>query len=87
MVEISEADLEQQLRQGSGRLQAYYYGFDPTGVEAVDRILAAVATAGKAYHNTEQWGDPWDDDETPPADLIQAAANLAAAEFKRRVAS
>jgi len=37
------------------RLDAYYYGFDPTGVEAIDRILSAIACAGKAYHLTEDW--------------------------------
>ena len=37
------------------RLDAYYYGFDPTGDEDIDRILSAVACAGKAYHHTESW--------------------------------
>lgn len=39
------------------RLDAYYYGFEPTGDEQIDRILSAVACAGKAYHHTECWGD------------------------------
>lgn len=39
------------------RLDAYYYGFEPTGDEQIDRILSAVACAGKAYHRTESWGE------------------------------
>jgi len=45
------------------RMDAYYYSFTPTGVEAIDRILSAVACAGKAYHHTEDWGEettPWE---------------------------
>lgn len=38
-------------------LDAYYYGFDPTGNADVDRILGAIAYAGKAYHHTEDWDD------------------------------
>lgn len=37
------------------RMDAYYYGFDPTGVRAVDVILSAVACAGKGYHHTDGW--------------------------------
>lgn len=39
------------------RMEAYYYAFEPTGVTLIDRILSAVACAGKAYHHTEAWGD------------------------------
>ena len=39
------------------RMDAYYYGFTPTGVEAIDRILSAVAEAGKAFHLTEDWNE------------------------------
>lgn len=64
------------------RMDAYYYSFDRTGVEAIDRILCAVASAGKAYHHTECWND----DHGPrvncegdtPAEWIQNAANAAA---------
>ncbi|MDF1807946.1 hypothetical protein [Hyphomonas sp.] len=53
--------------KGSGkrprRLEGYYIGFDPTGSHAIDKILGAVACAGKAYHHTECW-----EDETPPYD-------------------
>lgn len=67
------------------RMDAYYFGFERTGVDAIDKILSAVACAGKAYHHTEWWGEedlsgPW-----PPhtgascIDWIQNAANEAAA--------
>lgn len=81
-------------RDGSLRLSAYYYSFEPTGVESIDRILSAVACAGKSYHHTEYWTEPndeviWDGDpETVPqinegvmpswAEIIQQAANEAA---------
>ena len=71
------------------RLKAYYYGFEPTGVEEIDRILSAVACAGKAYHYTDSWCN-----ETPayedffrgdcPVDWIQNAANDAAAALKAK---
>ena len=69
------------------RMNAYYFGFHSTGNELVDRILSAVACAGKAYHSTESW-----DEETPPyepcfkgsnpVEWIQNAANDAAAEIE-----
>ncbi len=63
-------------------MDAYYYAFYKTGVPEIDRILSAVACAGKEYHNTECWND----DSTPypghvgssPAEWIQNAANDAA---------
>jgi len=61
------------------RLDAYYYGFLSTGVIEIDRILSAVARAGKSFHHTEYWSD--DDAVTlgySYSDLIQAAANEAA---------
>ncbi|MEN2749366.1 hypothetical protein [Sphingomonas sp. T9W2] len=62
-------------------LDAYYYGFEPTGNADVDRILGAVAWAGKSYHHTEDW------DETAITgvscvDNIQNAAALAAARIE-----
>lgn len=59
------------------RLDAYYYGFDPTGVRAVDLVLASVARAGKAYHHTESWTDAEILGESC-AESIQKAANAAA---------
>ena len=45
----------------AARMDAYYYGFERTGVEAIDRILSAVACAGKAFHHTEEWNNRvWD---------------------------
>lgn len=40
------------------RMNAYYFGFTATGVELVDRVLSAVAHAGKGYHHTESWTEP-----------------------------
>jgi hypothetical protein len=63
------------------RLEAYYYGFVPTGVQAIDRILAAVARAGKAYHHTESWTDA--DGDMSYVEIIQEAANEAAELLKK----
>jgi hypothetical protein len=60
-------------------MNAYYYSFERTGVESIDRILAEVAWAGKAQHSTEDWasyGSP------TVVDNIQAAADLAASEVR-----
>lgn len=67
------------------RLDAYYYGFDATGAEAIDRVLSAVACAGKAYHLTEDWSnecDPYEPflrGETPVAWIQNAAVEAATA--------
>ncbi|HJV75454.1 MAG TPA: hypothetical protein VJ654_14605 [Noviherbaspirillum sp.] len=71
------------------RMDAYYYGFTPTGIIEIDRILSAVACAGKAYHHTEEWGErtrPYEDcfKGTCPVDWIQIAANEAAAAWQVR---
>ena len=58
------------------RMSAYYYEFTPTGRVEIDRILSAVATAGKSYHHTEMWAD--DSDGPSLVDGIQEAANEAA---------
>lgn len=65
------------------RMDAYYYGFAPTGIANIDRILSAVACAGKAYHHTENWCDdcgPWEPDHPgqSPVDWIADAAFSAA---------
>ena len=69
------------------RMDAYYYGFEPTNKDAINKILGAVACAGRAFHYTECWVDeisPYDDHtgETP-CDWIQNAANEAAKEVER----
>ncbi len=46
------------------RMDAYYYGFDATGCIEIDRILSAVASAGKAHHHTEGWTDKQYDGKT-----------------------
>lgn len=58
------------------RMDAYYYGFDATGIAEIDAVLSAVASAGKAYHHTDCWNDA--DCGPSPAEVIQAVANLAA---------
>jgi hypothetical protein len=65
------------------RMDAYYYGFERTGVDCIDKILSAVACAGKAFHHTESWNDDvkvsWNDHTGgTPVDWIQNAANKAA---------
>lgn len=61
-------------------MDAYYYGFDATGVEEIDRILCSVASAGKGYHHTEHWNEPRNGDAKAGSyiSLIQRAANEAA---------
>lgn len=68
------------------RMDAYFYGFDKTGVPGVDRVLSAIACAGKAYHYTGDW---WDECAPYPGHVgknpiewIQNAANDAAKAFK-----
>src|SRR5690606_22026641 len=62
-------------------MRAYYHTFTPTGCDAVDAILEAIALAGKAYHCTDQWDEPSEyGNESSPCywDLIQQAADKAA---------
>lgn len=66
---------------GDLNLNAYYFGFDSTGNEHVDLVLAAVAAAGKGFHHTEFWNEDFDDRGWSYIDLIQAAANEAARHF------
>ena len=68
------------------RMNAYYYGFEPTGVVEIDRILHAVACAGKSFHHTEDWNEEASTREhlrgICPVDWIQNAANDAANTMK-----
>lgn len=64
------------------RMYAYYFGFDPTGIFLVDRLLSEIATAGKAYHSTEWWNEKDSEDPTY-IDRIQGAATEIAAEIRR----
>lgn len=73
---------KQPRREGKGDgFCAYYYGFTPTGVEFVDRILKAVAGAGATAHHTDGWTEEWDD-MLSARDSIQFVANEVAREFK-----
>lgn len=66
------------------RMKAYYYEFASTGIEAVDRILSAVAVAGKMFHNTASWNDDcYDDVPTTVVGRIQKAADEAALAFRQ----
>lgn len=76
--------------QRERRMYAYYYGFHETGVDAVDKVLSAVAWAGKAFHHTESWTDetgPFEDHRgESPVEMIQHAACDAAVAFKQAIA-
>ena len=67
------------------RMRAYYYGFKPTGVEAIDLILHAIACAGKAYHHTDQWNEECSGYGecigNSPIEWIQNAADQAAKQW------
>jgi hypothetical protein len=68
------------------RMDAYYYGFTPTGVPEIDKILSAVACAGKAYHHTDSWNDEAEYEPhqgKTPVEWIQNAANEAAAALRQ----
>ncbi len=72
-------------REGKGDgFRAYYYGFIPTGVEFVDRILKAVAGAGATAHNTNGWTEEWDN-TLSARDSIQFVANEVAKEIKEKL--
>lgn len=57
---------------------AYYYTLDKTGDPLIDKILEAVAYAGKAEHHTMYWNDENSDGNPSLVDRIQQAANQAA---------
>ena len=68
------------------RLDSYWFSLVPTGVIEIDRILSAVARAGKFAHSTEHWGGQYGDypeGTVVPIDFIQEAANRAAADFEK----
>ena len=67
--------------RGELALDAYYYGFEGTGVPAIDYILGAVARAGKMYHHTGQWND-FDEDPMSCVDVIQEMADAAAEQWR-----
>lgn len=71
------------------RMDAYYYGFDMTGIAIIDRILSAVACAGKSFHHTQDWNDevsPYGEHlrGNSPVEWIQNAANDAAELLRAR---
>lgn len=66
----------QDATRESLSMVAYNYSFEPTGNLVIDRILSAVARAGKASHDTEYWGDRSNGESY--IDEIQNFANEAA---------
>lgn len=72
------------------RMDAYYYSFGKTGVLSVDKVLSAVACAGKSYHHTEDWTSECEPRQyhsgTTPAEWIQDAADDAATQVRALVA-
>lgn len=90
--ETSEREALAEVSDPEWRMQGYYIGFDSTGLAVVDRILSAIAQAGKAYHNTDMWQEVMEYDyglirkgETCE-DAIQRAANEAAATIRAHLA-
>ena len=62
------------------RMNAYYYGFNKTGVKEIDEILSCIAWAGKAFHHTAEWQDEVDINPEncigkSPVDWIQIETN------------
>ena len=58
-------------------MSSYWYDFERTGVEAIDRILAEIAWSGKAFHSTEFWNNK-EEGWMSYIERIQAAADSAA---------
>lgn len=79
-----KGELQRLVMPDQLRMNAYYYSFEKTGVVEIDRILSAVAMAGKAYHETNQWKDGTYTEQLTyggkitPVELIQEMANRAA---------
>lgn len=74
------------------RMSAYYYSFEPTGAPSIDRVLSAVACAGKAFHSTDEWSSACEAymSETKGnscVEWIQNAANEAADERNQLLAT
>ena len=75
------------------RMDAYYYGFDRTGVGAIDRLLSVLAYAGMAYHHTADWQKKMYWNYGPIrkgescADAIQRVANESAAAIRALTSS
>lgn len=68
----------------SERYSAYYYGFNPTGVEEVDAVLREVAQAGKAFHHTSSWTEvPVYGENVCCAEKIQIVANESAEAIRK----
>lgn len=68
-------------------MRAYYWTFETTGEMCADRILSAVASAGKAVHSTSEWSDEIDgsyygQEGSCPWEWIENAARITAQEVR-----
>jgi len=77
---MNDSELQSVFKATRG-LDAYYFSFESTGVEAIDRVLWAIAYAGKAYHHTNGWKDELSGLGLSSEELIQKAADMAAREI------
>ena len=84
----TRAAIEQALADDF-RMNAYYFGFNYTGMAPIDKILSAVASAGKAYLSTSDWNDEnqnYGHSGETPVDWIQNAADEAMVAVKALIA-
>jgi hypothetical protein len=73
------------LVKRGGKMKAYNFRFQETGVPEIDKILSAVAYAARLYHNSTDWVTTDEvDGQTgnSPVERIQNAAFDAAKVFK-----
>lgn len=62
-------------------MRAYYHTFESTGEMGADRILSAVASAGKSAHHTADWDEEWKNIQSA---AVETAGEIA--ELKQRLA-
>lgn len=84
--------VDEWSKAGHYFMGAYYYAFDETGCEPIDRVLSAVAIAGKCAHHTESWNEHGCVEEiqreamSAAAEIVALRARLAEVE-KERIAA
>lgn len=88
VAELTDERPQDRVGQMSDRrMDAYYYSFEKTEADSINKILSAVACAGKAFHHTENWNDEAgkyaDHTGITPVDWIQNSAKESAAEIER----
>lgn len=87
--EITPDELD-VLRLRVNPSHTYNDGYEPTGVQVVDDLLAAIAWASDWLHDSTRWGEEIDISSYGPlrkgenfADLIQSIANDGADEIRK----